>query len=71
MQHISNNIRSVLVFNSPIIHDHHFSKIFGNIAKNPPKGLSQILFYLSGIVTWVFFSIRMNKPLARSFRYLA
>jgi lipopolysaccharide transport system permease protein len=38
-----------------------FTIIFGRIAKIPTDGLPQILFYLSGIVTWNYFSGCLNK----------
>jgi lipopolysaccharide transport system permease protein len=38
-----------------------FTVIFGRIAKIPTDGLPQILFYLSGIVTWNYFANCLNK----------
>jgi lipopolysaccharide transport system permease protein len=38
-----------------------FTVIFGNIAKIPTDGLPPFLFYLSGIVTWSYFSGCMTK----------
>lgn len=38
-----------------------FTIIFGKIAKIPTDGLPQILFYLSGIVTWNYFSNCLSK----------
>jgi len=35
--------------------------IFGNIAKIPTDGLPQILFYMSGILMWNYFSGCLNK----------
>lgn len=38
-----------------------FTVIFGNIAKIPTDGLPQILFYMSGIVTWTYFASCMTQ----------
>jgi len=38
-----------------------FTVIFGKIAKIPTDGLPQMLFYMSGIVIWNYFSDCLNK----------
>ncbi|MBI5075493.1 MAG: ABC transporter permease [Nitrospirae bacterium] len=38
-----------------------FTVIFGRIAKIPTDGMPQILFYMSGIVIWNYFSDCLNK----------
>ena len=38
-----------------------FTVIFGKIAKIPTDGLPQILFYLSGVVTWNYFANCLSK----------
>jgi len=38
-----------------------FTVIFGNIAKIPTDGIPPILFYMSGIVAWTYFSGCMTK----------
>ena len=38
-----------------------FSVIFGNLAKISTDGLPSILFYLSGITLWNYFSDTLNK----------
>ncbi|MFH0786368.1 MAG: ABC transporter permease [Pseudomonadota bacterium] len=38
-----------------------FTVIFGNIAKLPTDGLPPMLFYMSGIVTWNYFSGCLNQ----------
>jgi len=38
-----------------------FTVIFGKIAKIPTDGLPQVLFYLSGVVVWNYFSNCLNK----------
>jgi lipopolysaccharide transport system permease protein len=38
-----------------------FTVIFGRIARIPTDGLPQILFYLSGVVTWNYFANCLNK----------
>jgi len=38
-----------------------YTIVFGNIAKIPTDGLPQILFYMSGIVGWTYFSTCLNS----------
>lgn len=38
-----------------------FTIIFGKVARIPTDGLPQILFYMSGIVTWNYFAGCLNK----------
>jgi lipopolysaccharide transport system permease protein len=38
-----------------------FTVIFGKIARIPTDGLPQVLFYLSGVVTWNYFANCLNK----------
>ena len=38
-----------------------YTIVFGNIAKIPTDGLPQILFYMSGIVGWTYFSSCLNS----------
>src|SRR5512133_348335 len=38
-----------------------FTFIFGQIARLPPAGLPQFLFYLSGTVVWSYFAECLNK----------
>jgi lipopolysaccharide transport system permease protein len=48
-------------FIQPILTAFTFSIIFGNIAKISTDGLPQILFYLSGITLWNYFSETLLK----------
>jgi len=45
----------------PILTTLIFTVVFGNIAKIPTDGLPHILFYLSGIVGWTYFSTCLNS----------
>ncbi len=45
----------------PLVTTVVFTIIFGKIAKIPTDGLPQILFYMSGIVIWNYFSDCLNK----------
>ena len=38
-----------------------FTIVFGNIAKIPTDGIPHILFYMSGVVAWTYFSDCMTK----------
>jgi len=44
----------------PILTTLIFTVVFGNIAKIPTDGLPHLLFYLSGIVGWTYFSTCLN-----------
>lgn len=48
-------------FIQPIITTITFTVIFGNLAKISTDGLPQILFYLSGITLWTYFSDTLTK----------
>lgn len=48
-------------FIQPILTTITFTVIFGNVAKIPTDGLPQILFYMSGIVAWSYFSDCLDK----------
>ncbi len=45
----------------PLLTTITFTVIFGNIAKLPTDGLPQFLFYMSGTVTWTYFSACLTK----------
>jgi len=45
----------------PIISTIAYVIVFGNIAKLPTDGLPQMLFYMSGIIGWKYFSSSLNS----------
>jgi lipopolysaccharide transport system permease protein len=45
----------------PVLTTITFTIIFGNIAKIPTDGIPQMLFYLSGLVSWNYFAECLNK----------
>jgi lipopolysaccharide transport system permease protein len=45
----------------PLLTTVMFTIVFGNIANIPTDGLPHLLFYLSGTVTWSYFSECLNK----------
>jgi lipopolysaccharide transport system permease protein len=45
----------------PLLTTITFTFVFGNIAKLPTDGLPQFLFYMSGTVTWTYFSSCLTK----------
>ncbi|HRH03296.1 MAG TPA: ABC transporter permease [Bacteroidia bacterium] len=45
----------------PVLTTLTFTIIFGNIAKIPTDGIPQMLFYLSGLVSWNYFAECLNK----------
>jgi len=45
----------------PILMTLMFTVIFGNVASIPTDGLPKVLFYMSGIVGWNYFSECLNK----------
>lgn len=51
----------IWIFIQPIITTITFTVIFGNLAKISTDGLPQILFYLSGITLWAYFSDNLTK----------
>jgi lipopolysaccharide transport system permease protein len=51
----------VWFFIQPIFSTLAFTLIFGNVAKIPTGGVPHVLFYLSGIVCWNYFSNCLSK----------
>lgn len=45
----------------PLLTTLMFVVVFGNIAKIPTDGLPQLLFYMSGITAWNYFSMSLNS----------
>lgn len=48
-------------FIQPILTTFVFTIVFGNLANIPTDGIPPVLFYLSGITFWNFFSEALNK----------
>jgi lipopolysaccharide transport system permease protein len=48
-------------FIQPVITSLTFTVIFGNLAKISTDGLPQILFYISGVTLWTYFSDTLTK----------
>ena len=51
----------------PLLTTIMFTIIFGNIAGIPTNGIPKILFYMSGIVGWTYFSTCLNDT-SQTFR---